>query len=78
LHNINDNSCCSVEASVSDFETYVPGSTLTEGLRFRMERHLELKCYGTPIMSGGKCVRMVGNHANSNPVISDEKWEIQI
>jgi len=34
----------SIEVSVMDFETHVPGSTLTEALWFRQEGHPELKC----------------------------------
>jgi len=40
--------------SASDFETHVPGSTLTEALRFRQEGHPELKCYRAPIKSSSK------------------------
>jgi len=43
-----------LDVSASDFETHVPGSTLTEALRFRQEGHPELKCNMTPIKSSSK------------------------
>jgi len=43
-----------IVVSVSDFEIHVPGSTLTEALRFREKGHTELKCYSSPIKSSGK------------------------
>jgi len=43
-----------LEVRASDFETHAPGSTLTEALRFRQERHPELKCYSALIKSSSK------------------------
>jgi len=56
---------------VLDFETHVPGSTLTEALRFRQEGHLELKCYSAPKSLVSKYGGVLDSHATSNPVISD-------
>jgi len=65
-----------VKVSESDFETYVPGSILTEALRFRQETHSELKCYSVQIKSSSK-YGWSGRHCpldsyvTSNPAISD-------
>jgi len=68
---LHASNCCNIEVSVSDFETYVPGSTLTETLRFHQKgRHPELN--SAPTKSSSKTVRkeVADNHATSNPAIS--------
>jgi len=44
----------SVDVSASDFETHVPGLTLTEAMWFREKGHPELKCYSALIKSSSK------------------------
>jgi len=64
------------EVGVSDFETRVRGSILTEALRFRQEDLSELKCYSAPMKSNGKMRKSNGKtnaHFNSKYDVTEPK-----